>query len=182
VGGYILGMGVTITAAYILLSVLAVPALMKFGIPLIASHLIVFWFCETGGVTPPVALVAFAASGIAKCDPNRAGFAAVRLASPLFIMPFLFAYTPLLLNGPTLEVLETIVSTIIGIIAYAGMMQGYWLRMATVIDRILLGASAACLFYPGFYSDFMGIGLIAVATFINLKNPETEVSKMFPVA
>lgn len=171
VGGYILGMGVTITAAYILLSVLAGPALMEFGIPLLAAHLIVFWFCETGGVTPPVALVAFAASGIAKCDPNRAGFAAVRLASPLFIMPFMFAYTPLLLNGPLPEVIETVISTTIGIIAYAGMMQGYWLRMANVTDRILLGAGAFCLFYPGLYSDFIGLGLLGVATVINRKRP-----------
>ncbi len=169
IGGYVIGMGVTITATYILLSVLAVPTLMDFGIPLLAAHLIVFWFCETGGVTPPVALVAFAASGIAKCDPNRAGFAAVRLASPLFIMPFLFAYTPLLLNGPLLNVIETVISATIGIIAFAGMMQGYWLRMAHVLERVVLGLSAMCLFVPNIYSDLAGIGLLAAATVINLK-------------
>ena len=119
IGGYVIGMGVTITATYILLSVLAAPALMEYGMPLLTAHLIVFWFCETGGVTPPVALVAFAASGIAKCDPNRAGFAALRLASPLFILPFLFAYTPLLLTGPLPNIIETVISVIIGIIAYA---------------------------------------------------------------
>ena len=169
VGGYIIGMGVTITATYILLSVLAAPTLMDFGIPLLAAHLIVFWFCETGGVTPPVALVAFAASGIAKCDPNRAGFAAVRLASPLFIIPFLFAYTPLLLNGPLPNVIETCVSATIGIIAYAGMMQGYWLRMASVIDRVILGLAAFCLFVPNIYSDLAGLLLLGAATMINLK-------------
>lgn len=168
VGGYIVGMGVTITATYILLSVLAVPALMQFGLPLLTSHLIVFWFCETGGITPPVALVAIAASGIAACDPNRAGFAAVRLASPLFIMPFLFAYTPLLLNGPPVNVIETIVSAFIGILAYAGMMQGYWLRMAHVLERILLGAGAACLFVPNLYSRLIGLGLLGVASIVNL--------------
>jgi len=169
IGGYIIGMGVTITATYILLSVLAAPSLMDYGIPLLTAHLIVFWFCETGGVTPPVALVAFAASGIAKCDPNRAGFAAVRLASPLFIMPFLFAYTPLLLDGPLPNVIETILSATIGIIAYAGMMQGYWLRFAHVLERILLGAGAVCLFVPNIYSDLIGIGLLAAATVVNLK-------------
>ncbi len=169
VGGYIIGMGVTITATYILLSVLAVPTLMDFGIPLLGAHLIVFWFCETGGVTPPVALVAFAASGIAKCDPNRAGFAAVRLASPLFIMPFLFAYTPILLNGPLLNVIETIISATIGIIAFSGMMQGYWLRMANVLDRLILGIAAFCLFVPSIYTDLAGIGLLALVTVMNLK-------------
>lgn len=169
VGGYIIGMGVTITATYILLSVLAVPSLMEFGLPLLAAHLIVFWFCETGGVTPPVALVAFAASGIAKCDPNRAGFAAVRLASPLFIMPFLFAYTPLLFNGTFIQIVETTLSATIGIIAYAGMMQGYWLRLAYIPERVLLGLGAFCLFVPNILYDLVGLAILALATVINLK-------------
>lgn len=172
IGGYVIGMGVTITATYILLSVLAAPALMEYGMPLLTAHLIVFWFCETGGITPPVALVAFAASGIAKCDPNRAGFAALRLASPLFILPFLFAYTPLLLTGPLPNIIETVISVIIGIIAYAGMMQGYWLRMANIGDRILLGLGAVCLFVPNIYSDMAGLAILAAVTFMNLKREE----------
>jgi TRAP transporter 4TM/12TM fusion protein len=170
VGGYVIGMGVTITATYILLSVLAAPALMEYGVPMLAAHLIAFWFCETGGVTPPVALVAFAASGIAKCDPNRAGFAALRLASPLFIMPFLFAYTPLLLNGSLANIIETVLSTTIGIIAYAGMMQGYWLRTAYAVDRLLLGLGAVCLFVPNVYLDMIGLVFLAAATFMNRKS------------
>ncbi len=177
VGGYVIGMGVTITATYILLSVLAAPALMEFGVPLLAAHLIVFWFCETGGVTPPVALVAFAASGIAKCDPNRAGFAALRLASPLFIMPFLFAYTPLLFNGTLAQIVETILSTIIGIIAYAGMMQGYWLRLAYFPERVLLGFGALCLFFPDIRYDLLGLALLALATVVNLKR-EKEIDPL----
>ncbi len=70
---YIMGMGVTITASYIIISVLAAPALIELGVPLLTSHLVVFWLCQTGGVTPPVALVAFAASSIARCNPHRAG-------------------------------------------------------------------------------------------------------------
>jgi TRAP-type uncharacterized transport system fused permease subunit len=174
IGGYVIGMGVTITATYILLSVLAAPALMEYGVPMLAAHLIAFWFCETGGVTPPVALVAFAASGIAKCDPTRAGFAALRLASPLFIMPFLFAYTPLLLNGPLSAIIETVISTTLGIIAYAGMMQGYWLRMAYVPERVLLGFGAICLFIPNMLFDFLGLALLAVATVVNLKREKEE--------
>jgi len=136
-GGYIIGMGVTITATYILLSVLAVPALMDLGVPLLAAHLTVFWFCETGGVTPPVALVAFAASAIARCDPYRAGLAAVRLASPLFIAPFLFVYTPILFTGSFAEVIQTAISAAIGFMAYAGMMQGYWLRRTSIWEKNL---------------------------------------------
>ena len=169
VAGYLLGMGVTITATYILLSVLAVPALVQLGIPLITAHLVAFWFCETGGVTPPVALVAFAASSIAGCSPYKAGMAAVRLASPLFILPFLFVYTPILFNGPFVNVIETLVSSAIGICAFAGMMQGYWLKKATVLHRVLLGIAAFCLFVPNILSDLLGLVLLGVVTFVHLK-------------
>jgi TRAP-type uncharacterized transport system fused permease subunit len=172
VAGYITGMGVTITATYVLLAVLAVPALMELGVTLIAAHLVVFWFCETGGVTPPVALVAFAASGIARCSPYRAGFAAVRFASPLFIIPFLFVYTPILFNGPLPQVLATILSSAIGIIAYAGMMQGYWVRRAHVLERVLLGLAAFCLFKADVLTDTMGIAILAGVTLVNRKKHE----------
>jgi len=170
VAGYIIGMGVTITAAYILLSVLAAPALVELGVPLLTAHLVVFWFCETGGITPPVALVAFAASAIARCNPHKAGLLAVRLASPLFITPFLFVYTPILFNGALPQVMETIASCTIGMVAYAGMMQGYWFRRAGVVERVLLGFAALCLFIPDIFSDLIGIGLLILATMINRRN------------
>ena len=176
VGGYFIGMGVTITATYILLAILAVPALVTLGVGLIPAHLVVFWFCNTGGITPPVALVAFAASSIADCSPMKAGFAALRLASPLFIIPFLFVYTPILLNGPVFEVVLTVISSIIAIIAYAGMMQGYWLRVASVLHRILLGAGAVLLFIPNIYADIAGLVVLAVVTVINLKADESKLT------
>ena len=175
VAGYLLGMGVTITATYILLSVLAVPALMELGVPLITAHLVAFWFCETGGVTPPVALVAFAASSIAKCNPYKAGVEAVRLASPLFIIPMLFIYTPILLDGPWPKVMETMVSSLIGIIAYAGMMQGYWIKRTSLLERFLLGVAAVCLFVPNIYSDMMGVLLLILITLVNRKKLEETI-------
>ena len=172
VAGYLLGMGVTITATYILLSVLAVPALMELGVPLITAHLVAFWFCETGGVTPPVALVAFAASSIAKCNPYKAGIEAVRLASPLFILPMLFIYTPILLDGPWPSVAETMVSCLIGIIAYAGMMQGYWIKRTSLLERFLLGVAAVCLFVPNLYSDMAGVLLLVLISLVNRNKTE----------
>lgn len=166
-GGYILGMGLTVTASYIVLSVLAAPALMEFGLVMITAHLIVFWFSQTSQVTPPVALAAFAASGIARCDPNRAGFSAVRLAAPLFIMPVLFAYTPLLLNGSALQIIETVASATIGIIAFAGMMQGYWLRRANFWERGLLGFACVCLFIPNIFTDMLGVAVLGGVTIVN---------------
>jgi TRAP-type uncharacterized transport system fused permease subunit len=125
---------------------------------------------ETGQVTPPVALAAFAASGIARCDPNKAGFAAVRLASPLLITPVLFVYTPLLLNGPLPAIIETIASATIGFVAYAGMMQGFWLRRTPPLERVLLGLAAVCLFIPSIFTDLAGLAIITGVTVINHKH------------
>lgn len=172
VASYIMGMGLTVTASYVVVSVLAVPALVELAVPLVAAHLVVFWYVETGQVTPPVALAAFAASGIARCDPNKAGFAAVRLASPLLISPFLFVYTPLLLNGPPAAVIETIASCTIGFIAYAGMMQGFWLRRASVGERFLLGFGALCLFIPNIFTDLLGLAILGFVTFLNRRHEE----------
>jgi TRAP transporter 4TM/12TM fusion protein len=170
VASYIMGMGLTVTASYVVVSVLAVPALVELAVPIVAAHLIVFWYVETGQVTPPVALAAFAASGIARCDPNKAGFAAVRLASPLLITPVLFVYTPLLLNGPTTAIIETIASASVGFIAYAGMVQGFWFRRAVVLERILLGLAAMCLFIPRIYTDLAGLAILAGVTALNRRH------------
>ncbi len=170
VASYIMGMGLTVTASYVVVSVLAVPALVELSVPLVVAHLVVFWYVETGQVTPPVALAAFAASGIARCDPNKAGFAAVRLASPLLITPFLFVYTPLLLNGPVFNIVETIVSVTIGFVAYAGMMQGFWLRRADVLERFILGIAAVCLFIPSIYTDIAGLAILAGVTVLNRRH------------
>lgn len=169
VAGYVLGMGVTITATYILLSILAVPALMELGVPLLTAHLTVFWFCEIGGLTPPVCILCFASSAIAECKPYKTAWTAIRLASPLFIIAFLLVYTPLLMNGPTVDIIATIVSSIIGMIAYAGMMQGYWLMRANLSERVVLGFGAFCLFHPNIYSDVLGVLLLAGLSFRHLK-------------
>jgi TRAP transporter 4TM/12TM fusion protein len=181
VAAYILGMGLTVTASYVVVSVLAAPALVQLAVPLVAAHLVCFWFVETGQVSPPVALAAFAASGIARCDPNRAGFAAVRLASPLLITPFLFVYTPsLLLNGTPAQIIVTIASCTLGFIAYAGMMQGFWLRRADALERVLLGFGALCLFIPDIfirdiYWDIIGLAVLVGVTLVNGRKPEEAV-------
>lgn len=177
VGGYFIGMGVTITATYILLAVLAVPALTQLGVPLIAAHLIVFWFCNTGGVTPPVMLVAFAASSIADCRPIDAGWSALRLSSPLFIMPFLFVYTPILMDGATADIVRTVITCTIGIIAYSGMMQGFWLKTASIPHRFMLGAAALLLFMPQYTTDIIGLVVLAVVTLINYRVEEAEIAR-----
>jgi TRAP-type uncharacterized transport system fused permease subunit len=98
--------------------------------------------------------------------------AAVRLASPLFIAPFLFVYTPILLNGPLPNVIETMVSCLVGIIAFAGMMQGYWVRKTNVFERLLLGMASICLFTPSIYTDLIGLVVLTAVTLVNRKKQE----------
>jgi TRAP-type uncharacterized transport system fused permease subunit len=126
--------------------------------------LIVFWFCEIGGVTPPVCILAFITAAIAKCKPYESAWYGIRLASPLFVIAFLIAYTPITLNGPTADVIETVVSCTIGLIAYAGFVQGCWARVTVLWERAFLGIGALCLFHPNISITFWQIKMPKEAT------------------
>ncbi len=92
----LLGMGLPVTAAYIMLAIIAVPALQEMGVAILSAHMIVFWVSQDSNVTPPVCLAAFAAAGIAGSKPMRTGLESWKLAKGLYIMPILFAYTDLI--------------------------------------------------------------------------------------
>ena len=113
-----------------------------------AAHMISYWVAVVSAVTPPVALAAYAASAISKADPVKTGFEALRLASMIFVMPFLFVYSPLLLTGTVTEIVITTVACVLGVIAWAGCLEGYIIRKAVSIEKAILGVSAACLLLP----------------------------------
>ena len=144
----VLGMGLPVTASYIFLAVLAGPALQQMGISLLAAHMIIFWYSQDANVTPPVCLAAYSASGIAGSKPMETGIAAWRLAKGLYIIPFLFAYTPLLFEGPVHEVLITALSATLGLMAFTATMQGFFLRGLFHWERGLLGLSTLGLLWP----------------------------------
>ena len=97
----VLGMGIPVTAAYLITSELAVPILTtpEMGIPIIAAHLIIFWLSQDSNITPPVALGAYAGAAIARADPWKTGWTCFKFAKLLYIMPLLFAYTHILFTG-----------------------------------------------------------------------------------
>jgi len=148
VAGYVVGMGLPITASYVILVIFSVGALTEFGVPTLAAHLICYWVAVTSAVTPPVALAAYAASAIAKSDPIKTGLEAMKLASLIFIMPFLFVYTPLLLDGTTTDVTITTIACTIGVISWAGFLEGHILRDMVTFERALIGLSGLCLLLP----------------------------------
>ena len=148
IAGYIVGMGLPITASYVVLVIFGVIALTNLGVPTVHAHLICFWVAVVSAVTPPVALAAYAASAIAVSDPVKTGFQALKLASWLFIMPFLFVYTPLLLSGTTTEVSITFGACLIGIVGWAGWMENFMIRYANGVERALMFIGSVCLLLP----------------------------------
>jgi TRAP-type uncharacterized transport system fused permease subunit len=92
----VLGMGLQITSAYIIVSTLGAPALMELGIPLLTAHLVIFWFAQSATITPPICLTAFVAAQIAEAAPMRTGFESLRVGKALYIVPVMFGFTGLL--------------------------------------------------------------------------------------
>jgi TRAP transporter 4TM/12TM fusion protein len=148
VAGYVVGMGLPITASYVILIIFSAAALTNLGVPTLTAHLICYWVAVTSAVTPPVALASLAASAIAGGDPMKTSIESVKLASWIFVMPFLFVYTPLLLNGTTVDITATVVACLIGIVAWAGFLEGFLVKTTNAVERILLAGAAACLMLP----------------------------------
>ena len=95
--GIVLGMGMPTTPAYIIMTALLVPAIIKLGVIAPAAHMFAFYFAVLSAITPPVALAVFAAAGLAKSDLWVSGWAAVKIGAAGFIVPFMFVYEPALL-------------------------------------------------------------------------------------
>jgi TRAP transporter 4TM/12TM fusion protein len=160
----VMGMGLPTTAAYIVVGTMAAPALIKMGLPDIAAHLFVFYFAIISAITPPVALAAYAAAGIAKDDPMRIGFTALRLGLAAFIVPFMFAYSPRLVAiGTPAEILWSVFTACVGVVALAAGVIGYCVKPASVFERVLFGAGAILLIHGGLLTDALGFILVAAA-------------------
>jgi TRAP transporter 4TM/12TM fusion protein len=123
---FILGIGMTVTAAYIFLAILLAPALIQGGLDPMAVHLFILYWGMLSFITPPVALGAFAAATIAKSNPMETGFEAMRLGSIIYFIPFFFVFDPaFILNGTWERSLWVISSALVGIVFLAGGLQGH---------------------------------------------------------
>ena len=144
----LLGMALPITASYLVLVVLAGPAFEQLGVPLLAAHLIVFWLSQDSNITPPVCLGAFVAAGIAQADPWRSGWMSFRFAKMLYIMPLLFAFSPILDFGDPQGAVWTMVTALVGTFAFAAWTIGYIYRAVTMSEWVLLAVASAMCFIP----------------------------------
>ncbi len=154
----LLGMGMPTMPAYIILAVLIAPSLVKAGVPKISAHLFVLYSGIISAITPPVALAAYAGAAIAKAPPLRTGFLAIRIGLAAFIVPFMFVYSPgLVFLGSPWEVVYSIGTSLLGILAITYGVQGRMLRELNIVERMFLVVSGL-LFIP--YSiSANGIGL-----------------------
>ncbi|MFV9511412.1 TRAP transporter permease [Tepidibacillus sp. LV47] len=172
----VLSLGLPSTALYIVVAVTAAPALIKAGIHPLAAHFFVFWFGVLSNVTPPVALASYTAGGIAGADPMKTGWTGLKLTVAGFIIPFMFAYNPVILmqtpDGspvPFDKVILAAITGIIGVFALAVAVLNYYRTSLNWLERILFFLAAIFMIKPGMITDAIGIGLLAIALFIQIK-------------
>jgi TRAP transporter 4TM/12TM fusion protein len=125
----VLGMGVPVTAAYLITAVVAVPALIHLGVNEIAAHMIVYWLSQDSNITPPVCIAAFAGATIAKANMWKTAFTSFKFAKFLYLGPFLFGYVPgFSLNGSAWDIVKAFVLILLGTYAYSWILSGIWLK------------------------------------------------------
>jgi TRAP transporter 4TM/12TM fusion protein len=158
VGAIILGMGMTVTAAYLLMVILIAPALIQLGVAPLNSHLFVFYFAVMSFLTPPICLAVYAAASLAGAEMMRTAYQAIKLGIAAYIVPFLFAYHPsLLLQGSYLEVIHAVLTAMIGISLVAIGIEGFLFRELSWMKRVLLILGGLGCMVPGWRSDVIGL-------------------------
>ncbi|MFD1735569.1 TRAP transporter permease [Bacillus salitolerans] len=164
IAAIILGMGSPTTANYVITSTIAAPAIILLGVPDLSAHLFVFYFGIVADITPPVALAAFAASGVSGGEPIRTGVQSAKLAIAAFIIPYIFVLSPeLLMIDTTLGgLIWVIITSVTGMIAIGSSMIGYWMNKMGVIQRVIAFVTGLLLIYPEGISDTVGAVLFVL--------------------
>ncbi len=164
---YVLGMGMTVTASYIVLSILAAPALTELGLPILTAHLLILWYSQDATITPPFCLSAFIAAGIGRADPMRTGFISLRLAKGLYIIPILFVYTPVLMESGTWpEIIATWISCALGLVCFTSVLEFYLFRKTTLTEILLLVVGGVLFFFPSYLYDLIGLAIFSLVIFM----------------
>ena len=159
----ILGMGVPSIPAYIITSSIAAPALAELGIPLLASHMFVFYFGMFANLTPPVALAAFAAAGLSGGSPMKTGWQSVKLALAGFIVPYMFVYSKelLLIDTTFATGARVALGAFLGVFLIASAVEGWILTKMPTFFRVLAMVGALLLIDSGLVTDVLGFAILA---------------------
>jgi TRAP transporter 4TM/12TM fusion protein len=163
IASLILGMGMPATAVYILSAALLAPPLINLGITPIAAHFFIFYFSVISCITPPVALTAYAAAGLAKTDPGKAGWTAFYYGILAYIIPYMFVYTPVLLwQGDLTWIILSFFSALIGVFGLGIALEGYLFGRCSAIERVLFAVAGLLCVYAEAISDVVGVVLLTV--------------------
>jgi len=147
---FILGIGMTVTAAYIFLAIVLAPALVQGGLDPLAVHMFIFYWSMVSFITPPVALGAYAAAAIAGANPMRTGLEAVRLGSIIYFIPFFFVFnTAFILRAPVADIVLLTTSAALGIVLIAGALQGYLVGVGNLTTHATTGWLVRALILVG---------------------------------
>ncbi len=179
----VLGMGLPVTASYIVLIVLVGPALtQEFGIPLLIAHLVVFWYSQDSNVTPPIALAGFAGAAIAGSKPMETSFQAWKFAKGLYLIPLFMVFNPeIIMGGPVPVVIWNGVIAILALGAFAAALEGYLFTRMSWLPRLAITAAIVGVFYPNLMTEIAGVVVMMVAIGANWmaskrETPVTSVS------
>ncbi|MEX2527353.1 MAG: TRAP transporter fused permease subunit [Gemmatimonadota bacterium] len=175
VASLVLGMGLPVTASYVVLIVLAGPVLVNdFGLPLLVAHLVVFWYSQDSNVTPPVCLAAYAAAGIAGSRPLLTGLHAWKYAKGLYLIPlYMVVHPEIVLGGEWAMVAVKAVVAMAGLTAAAGALEGFLIRKLSPLRRVLLLLAALLTFHPSLSVALVG-PLLLLALMLQRRSTTNE--------
>ena len=162
---FIMGIGVTVTVAYIILALTLAPALTDSGLSLMGVHMFMLYWGMLSYITPPVALGSFAAASLAQANPMRTGFESMKLGTIIYFVPFFFVLDPgLIMQGEPLHILTVFSCAILGVIVLSTSLQGYLYGVGDLTGmgviqwpiRLALLIGALSFAMPG--NDVVGLG------------------------
>ena len=173
----ILGMGVPTTANFCIMASTCAPILMdaRIGIVPVAAYFFVFYFGIVADITPPVALAAYAGSAIAKAPPMKTALNATRLAIAAFVVPYIFAFSPVMLfefaEGTStvfmvIQVIQICITSLLGLFGIAAALNGFLLRPINPLFRIVMIAGGLCMMIPGTLTDVIGLVVVGGVYFL----------------
>jgi TRAP transporter 4TM/12TM fusion protein len=160
----LMGCGIPTTANYIIMVTVAAPTLVQLGVEPLVAHFFVFYYGVLADITPPVALAAYAAAGMAGGDPFKTGNMAFRLGLAKVLVPFVFVFSPSLLlvaKGFTwADFAITFTGCVLGIVALAAALSGYMMTLMKGWERALCAIGALCLIAPGLKISLLGVAFM----------------------
>ncbi len=165
----ILGMGLPTTAAYLILATVVAPALSQLGVDLLTAHMFVFFYGCVSTITPPVALASYVAAGISNASISKVSWTAFFYGITCYILPFMFFYGPgLLLRGSVIDILLAVSTAIVGVIAIAASIIGFFKQDLNFITRIIVFSAGIALMLQGETTDLIG-GVVLFTLFLTSK-------------